>query len=373
MRVGRGDSPLKPTPFYQSGVKVAGYGPASTGDRPLLTIAVPTWNRASLLTELLTTLAPQLAGLPTEEVELLISDNGSTDATSDVVARFADQGLRLHHHRHPVNIGSDANFISAFKMARGTYLWLFSDDDIIVPGAVDDLLNHLRHTELDLVYATSYGFRNSWSAERQQDPMDRRFHTITSAAHLTRVVSIMFTFISGIIVNKARFEDLRRSDPTVEDPSAFLGTNLTQLSWILPLLRHHRRSLVLWQRPVAGRLDNGGGYPIGDVFGENLSAVTARCLPDRPNLASIIANFTLRRWFPSQVIEIRASANQKFSLDQAGAALRHTYGSNPRYWIFTWPVLKLPLPLARVWVIAGTALSKLIYMFEVPTFWRKQF
>ncbi len=373
MSVSQGDSSLKPQRSYPTDIESADYESAFTGDRPLLTIAVPTWNRASLLTELLTALAPQLAGLPTGEVELLISDNGSTDATSDVVARFADQGLGLHHHRHPVNIGSDANFISAFKMARGTYVWLFSDDDIIVPGAVDDLLNHLRHTEFDLVYATSYGFRNDWSAERHGDPMGRRFHTITSAAHLTRVVNIMFTFISGIIVNKSRFEDLRRFDPTLEDPSAFLGTNLTQLSWILPLLRHHRRSLVLWQRPVAGRLENGGGYSIGHVFGENLSAVTARCLPDRPNLAAIITNYTLRRWFPSQLMEIRASANQNFSLDQAEAALRQTYGSNPRYWIFTWPVLRLPLPLARVWLLAGTAISKLIYIIEIPTFWRKQF
>ena len=345
---------------------------ARPGSRPLLTIAVPTWNRAGLLAELLTTLAPQLRDLPAGEAELLLCDNGSTDDTAELVASFIDQGLAIHYHRHPVNLGSDANFISAFEMARGRYLWLFSDDDIIVPGALEDVLSHLRRAEFDLVYATSYSFRADWQAERHQDPIHRRFHTITSPAHLARVVNIMFTFISGIIINKERFEDLRRSHPALEDPSAFCGTNLTQLSWVLPLLRFHRRSLVLWQRPVAGRVGNGGGYSIGQVFGQNLAAVTARCLPDRPRLARILTNYTLRRWFPSQLFEIRLSGNQSFSLDQAELALRQTYGSNPRFWLFTWPVLKLPLFLAKLWLDLGAALSKLIYMVEIPGFWRKQ-
>ncbi len=340
--------------------------------RPLLTIAIPTWDRARFLTELLTVLAPQVQALPIGEVELLVSDNGSTDDTPAVIRRFAEGGLPLQYHRHAENIGSDANFVSAFNMARGTYFWLFSDDDIIVPGALASLLTHLRRTEFDLVYATSYSFRSDWNTERRGDPMLRRFHTITSPAHMARVVNVMFTFISGIIANKARFEELRRSDPTIESPSAFLGTNLTQLSWTLPLLRHHRRSLVLWDRPVAGRIGNGGGYSIGQVFGEKLSTVTARCLPDRSSLARIITNYTLRRWFPSQIFEIRSSANHTLALDQAEAVLRHTFGTNARFWLFTWPMLKLPLPLARLWLNASTALSKLLYMLQIPTFWRKE-
>ena len=345
---------------------------ASTPGSPLLTLAIPTWNRAPLLAELLAVLQPQLLGLPPGEVDLLISDNGSTDATADVVARFAASGLALHHHRHPENIGSDANFIAAYNMARGRYFWLVSDDDIPVPGSIASLLSHLRRTEFDLIYATSYGFHTDWAAERQHDPLHRRFHIISSPAHLVRVVNIMFTFISGMVVNKERLEMLRRADPTIEPPSAFLGTNLTQLSWTLPLLRHHRRSLVLWDRPVAAREGNAGGYSIGHVFGEKLTAVAARCLPDQPDLQRILTNFTLRRWFPDKLLAIRSSASDTFSLQEAEAVLRRTFGSNPRFWIFTWPVLRLPMSLARLWLEAGTLLSKLIYILEIPGFWRKQ-
>jgi glycosyltransferase involved in cell wall biosynthesis len=334
-------------------------------DRPLLTIAIPTYNRSGLLCEMLDVLAPQLAGHT--EVELIISDNASPDETLQVVQRFIDRGLSVRYHRHPENIGSDANFISCFHMAGGRYFWLCGDDDIILPGTLDEVLGHISGEEYDLIYATSYGFKKDWRAERRQDSLGRRFHTITDARRFAKVVNIWFTFISAIIINKRRLEDIPH-----EDPSAFLNTNLTQLSWTLPLLRHHRRSLVLWNRPLAGRQGNAGGYAIGSVFGEKLTAVTARCLPDRPDLAACMTDPALRHWFPSIIYELRSSGNQELQLEHADGALNRSYGGNFRYWLFAYPVLKLPLPLARLWLKTGEAVSRIIYMFSIPTFWHKQ-
>lgn len=334
-------------------------------NRPLLTIAIPTYKRSGLLAESLAVLAPQLAGH--SEVELIVSDNASPDDTSQVVQKFIDAGLSVRYHRHAENVGSDANFVSCFRMAAGKYFWLFGDDDIVTPGALDQVLGHIAGQDYDLIYVTSYGFHHDWQSRRQQDPLGRRFHTIADARHFAKVVNIMFTFISGMIVNKQRLEQILH-----EDPSAFLDTNLTQLSWTLPLLRHHRRSLVLWDRPIAARQGNAGGYAVGSVFGEKLTAVTARCLPDRPDLAACITNFAIRRWFPSIIFEIRASGNQDLRIEQAHMDLNRSYGRNFRYWLFTYPVLKLPLPIARLWCRAGETVSKIIYMLSIPGFWRKQ-
>jgi len=333
--------------------------------RPLLTIAIPTYKRSGLLQKLLDVLAPQLAGRP--EVELLISDNASPDDTALVVQRFMDAGLSIRYQRHPENIGADANFVSCFQLASGTYFWLFGDDDILVPGALDEVLNHLAGQKYDLVYVTSYGFREDWQAERSRDPLNRSFHRIEDATQFTKVTNIMFTFISGMIVNKARLEEM-----SYEDPANFLDTNLVQLSWTLPLLRRHRCSLVLWDRPVAARQGNAGGYAIGTVFGANLAKTVVRCLPDRTDLAACILNFALRRWFPSILYDARSSGNQNLHLEEAQTSLKQTYGHNIRYWIFAYPVLELPLPLARAWLRGGEALSKLIYLGSISNFWRKE-
>jgi glycosyltransferase involved in cell wall biosynthesis len=334
-------------------------------DRPLLTIAIPTYKRGTILGEALATLAPQLAEHP--EVELLICDNASPDNTPEIVQHFIDSGLFIRYHRHHENIGPDANFVFCFHMAAGKYFWLCSDDDIIRPGALDEILGHLAKQEYDLIYATGYGFRQDWRAEQQQDPFNRRFHTFTDPRLLAKVINITFTFISGMIVNKQRLETIPH-----EDPSAFLDTNLIQLSWTLPLLLNHRRSLVLWTRPIAARVGQAGGYSIGKVFGEKLVTVTARCLPDRPDIAACITNFTIRRWFPAMLYDFRSSGNKNLTIEQAHAELKVSYGRNFRYWLFTYPVLKLPLPLAWVWAKIGEALSKIIYMISIPGFWRKE-
>ena len=333
--------------------------------RPLLTIAIPTYNRSNELEMLLTALAPQLTNHP--EIELFISDNASPDDTAALVRCFQDKGLALRYHRHPENIGPDANFLSCFRAARGKYFWLFSDDDIILPGTIDTLISHIAHGDFDIIYATSYGFSRDYVAERQDDPFGRDFHTITSARRMALVVNIMFTFVSGMIINKERLDDIPH-----EDPSSFLATNLIQLSWVLPLLLHHRRSLVLWNRPIAARQGAAGGYSLGSVFGENFQHMLQRSLPGRRDLVSIITNFALRRWFPSIIYDVRLSGNQNLGLEEADAMLYSCYGNNFRYWLFIWPVFKLPLPLARLWFKTGALISKGLYILFVPDFWKKQ-
>jgi abequosyltransferase len=353
--------------------------------RPLLTLAIPTFNRAEQLAQLLSVLEAQLRELPlafSREngplVEILVSNNASSDATEQVVAgaqaNFAT--LPVHHLFTPFhqteNIGADANFAFCYRQAQGTFLWICGDDDLLAPGALSMVMGHLQNhdgtpAEIDLLYATSYAFRGDYLGERQRDPFNRRFHTVTSPHDFAMIVNIMFTFISGIIVNKARLETLPH-----EAPETFIGTNLVQLSWSLPLLLHHRRSIVLWQRPVAGRVGGAHGYSFGRVFGEQLSSIVQRVLPNRPDLSGPILNFALRRWFPSIVIDVRSSSNETLQLAEAESLLRRVFGHNPRYWIFTYPALTWPLPVAKLYTRFTAALSKLIYIVHLPGFWKKQ-
>ena len=348
--------------------------PASLHERPLLTIAIPTFNRAEQLEGLLKVLEPQIVRFP--EVELFVSDNASEDRTPEVIAcareRFTTTGVRFRTHRHSSNVGSDANFAFCFKQAAGHFFWMCGDDDLIVPGAVAEMLALLKDpdgkpAELDLVYATSYGYRHNFEAERVQDPMRRRVHTIAAAHTYALVVNIMFTFISGMVVNKDRLASLPH-----EAPETFIGTNLVQLSWNLPLLLQHRRSAVLWTRPVAARIGNAHGYSLGRVFGRQLSEVVQRLLPGRPDLSGPILNMALRRWFPSILVEFRGYAGDRLRLQEAHGELQAAYGRNLRYWIFTYPALRLPLRAAR-WYTRGTsAVNKLMYMVQLPGFWRKK-
>ena len=349
-------------------------GELRSTERPLLTIAVPTYNRAQDLQGLLEVLGPQLAEFP--QVEVLVSDNASTDNTAEVLdearAQFAAEGARLEVHRQQTNLGADGNFAFCYAQARGRFFWLCGDDDRIVPGALKEIVELLQTpegepAELDIVYATSYSFEKDWRREQRRDPLRRQVQMVRDARTYAKIVNVMFTFISGIIVNKERLETIPH-----EDPTAFLNTNLVQLSWALPLLLHHRRSAVLWTRPVAGRVGNANGYAVGEVFGERLANAVNRILPDRPDLTGPILNFSLRRWFPTMLIDLRVAGNKTMHLDTVNESLRRIYSKNPRYWIFVWPVTWMPLPLARIYVRACTIFNKMLYAAMVPGFLRKQ-
>lgn len=139
--------------------------------QPLLTIAIPTYNRAALLAELLSTLEEQVSVHP--EVEIIVSDNASPDGTEETVRGFIARGMPIQYRRHPENVGSDANFAHLFDLARGKYFLLFGDDDILVPGAIAKIVGILEDHDPDIVYLSSYSFFSDYIKERREDPLGR--------------------------------------------------------------------------------------------------------------------------------------------------------------------------------------------------------
>jgi glycosyltransferase involved in cell wall biosynthesis len=95
--------------------------------RPRLSICIATYNRADLLRETLT----HLRDVCDDDVEIVVSDNGSPDDTQDVVNSFAERFPYFRAIRQPMNRGALSNFAAVTSLARGKYLYAFSDDDEI--------------------------------------------------------------------------------------------------------------------------------------------------------------------------------------------------------------------------------------------------
>lgn len=120
----------------------------------MLTVALPTYNRAELLERQLEWLAGELSADAGASCEVLISDNCSTDETPGVIerwaSRFGDAVVRTRRHRE--NIGPIRNIASGIEDAAGRFVWTISDDDPIHVGTVAYLLRLLSTTaDLQLV------------------------------------------------------------------------------------------------------------------------------------------------------------------------------------------------------------------------------
>jgi len=93
---------------------------------PLVTIAIPTYNRASCY---LPVALRSALGQSYPRLEVLVSDNASSDDTATLIQDIAD--TRLRYVRHPVNIGANRNSNYCLSQARGDYFLLLHDDDAI--------------------------------------------------------------------------------------------------------------------------------------------------------------------------------------------------------------------------------------------------
>jgi glycosyltransferase involved in cell wall biosynthesis len=94
---------------------------------PLITIGVPTRNRSALLKKCLESIFAQTY----QNIEVLVSDNASTDDTLAVLQSVGDSRLRILSN--PEDIGASENFANCVREARGDYLVLVSDDNTLDP------------------------------------------------------------------------------------------------------------------------------------------------------------------------------------------------------------------------------------------------
>ena len=93
--------------------------------RPLVSLCVPTYNRAAALRESLRS----IQGQDYSHLEILISDNGSTDETEAVCLEAARNDPRIRYVRHPRNIGLYGNHNFCINESRGQLLGFCHDHD----------------------------------------------------------------------------------------------------------------------------------------------------------------------------------------------------------------------------------------------------
>ena len=114
---------------------------------PKVTIAIPTYNRAD---DYLKQTLKSALNQTYENIEIIVSDNCSTDNTEAVVNSFNDS--RIRYFRQPKNIGANNNFNFCLKQAKGDYFLLLLDDDLIDHDFVETCMKAVsNHAEIGII------------------------------------------------------------------------------------------------------------------------------------------------------------------------------------------------------------------------------
>lgn len=110
---------------------------------PLLTIVVPTYERAAELQRTVQSIAEQLKDGLEDKVELLLSDNASGAETNTLIRALAEHYPRLGYMINARDEGGYFNLFAAPWRARGRYTWTFGSDDLLLDGGVASVVSIL--------------------------------------------------------------------------------------------------------------------------------------------------------------------------------------------------------------------------------------
>jgi abequosyltransferase len=166
-----------------------------------ISICIPQYNRIRYLLKSL----EQIADQSYPDMEIVISDDASSDNTSTEIARLKESyKYPIRYHAHPVNVGYDANLRKSLELATGRYcLVLGNDDSLQFADGIAGLVSFLEQNDFPEI-----GFCNY---VEDSDP-----GSIIERASASRVVGKgeavasriyrSFSFVGGVIIRKDTFD-----------------------------------------------------------------------------------------------------------------------------------------------------------------------
>ncbi|MBB5075456.1 glycosyltransferase family 2 protein [Nonomuraea endophytica] len=178
-----------------------------------VSIGLPVYNGAEHLAETVRSILAQ----DHTDIQLVISDNASTDGTQEICRELAAGDERVLYHRQPRNLGTIPNFMTAMELSTGDYFRWIGDDDRIEPNYVSRVLREFeRDPRVILVtHQTAYTTEGVTTTARYEgaelgsdDPVER-------FAELLRLLTESYTIIDPLY-------GLMRRDVAVSIPRPIL-------------------------------------------------------------------------------------------------------------------------------------------------------
>jgi abequosyltransferase len=223
---------------------------------------MPTRNRSGFIGAAIESIASQADDC----VEIVIVDGASQDNTQDVVGEYQKRFKNLVYCRQEKNGGVDRDMAKAITLARGEYCWLFSDDDMLKPGAIKRMLMEIEAGyEIYLCNITACNLYMQPVRERfwfSAEIKDRVFNLhekkdLIEYCNKANSIGALFSYWSAIIFRREEWMKTGYN-------SDFEGTAYALASSLLSFikrrcrLKYIRSSLVLWRNDNES-FQNAGG------------------------------------------------------------------------------------------------------------------
>ena len=225
----------------------------------LLSICIPTYNRANYLDKAIESIVSQIDHELEPCVEICISDNASIDATKEVIEQWRKKTLvEIIYHCNQHNEGADRNYLQVVNISSGKYCWLMGSDDCLVPGAIQRMLLELKN-EYDIYLCNRIECtvemkplgKRCWLEESIPDSVfdfaDRK--QLERYFLKARTLGAVFSYLSSIIVKRKKWINILYDN-------RFTGTAYSHAYILLSIIAKGARMQYIQDGLVLCRLNN---------------------------------------------------------------------------------------------------------------------
>ena len=221
----------------------------------ILSICIPTYNRAEILDKTLSQIVSEDIFLNTNKIQLLISDNCSTDNTSEICENYKKKyPNKIKYLRQSTNL-EDKNFIQVLKSAEGKFAKLSNDTLSYNNGALETIVDYLEKTEKSVMFFTNWRKKGV-----------KEFIEFDNFDKFINFVTYQCTWIGGLCVKTDEFLKLK-------SPEKYSSLYLAQVYIIAQLSKNNGISVVNTHLMEVADVSKRGGYNVCEVFGKNFITI----------------------------------------------------------------------------------------------------
>jgi hypothetical protein len=240
-----------------------------SSDLPRVTIGIPTFNRAATVVRAVRS----ALGQTYPAVEVVVSDNASTDDTGALVTALADPDGRLRYLRQPENVGAIPNFWSLVDAAGGEYFVWLADDDWLDCSYVESCVGILRSEPTAALVAGDAAYYDG-------DEL-RLVERATPLLHRTPAARMLAFYATvsrnGLFYGLTRTDTLRRLARREG-----VASDWAQVADIASIGSVHRAPTVIHRSAVGGSASIGHRH---GQFASPIARMTYRQVLDAPGFA----------------------------------------------------------------------------------------
>lgn len=187
--------------------------------KPLLSICIPTYNGAKYIRDNLDVIVAQVIADRLDNVEVVVSDNCSTDETPTIIAEYVKKHSFIRYSRNDKNILFNGNMLKCCELAEGEFIHFMGDDDFYQPNGIKRIVDVIKNQSHDIIMVSNNWLISGNIQSRNQNDYEIFGNDLVFDDKNKFIQAMYYRMwcVSDIVVRTSLTKNIKNNLPPVKD------------------------------------------------------------------------------------------------------------------------------------------------------------